>query len=195
MLIKILILIKLLCFVTGTRRIRFHSGWRGLSRGRNSQQAIGDTELDGVGAGGRRRRDGDIGRAVVRRLSAIVRHGLAVQDGTSVQRQPLLPGHGTRPVQLAPRQSAWWLERTQRHGVRTGQSKGLRPVGCSRKSRLVVQGRVAVLYQVRGQPKPVPGPDKVPQAWWLPDRVGGAVEDASRHRVRICRRGVGIRKP
>lgn len=195
MLIKILILIKLLCSVTGTRRIRFHSGWRGLSRGRNSQQAVGDAELDGVVAGGRRRRDGDIGRAVVRRLPATVRHGLAIQDGTSVQRQPLLPGHGARPVQLAPRQSAWWLERAQRHGVRAGQSKRLRPVGCSRKSGLVVQGRVAILHQVRRQPKSVPGPDKVPQAWRLPDRVGGAVEDTSRHRVRIRRRGVRIREP
>lgn len=72
--------------LTGVGRVRLRGSGCWLRGRGGGQQAVGETELDRIGAGSGRRRDGDIGRTVVRRILAVVRHGLAVQDGATVRR-------------------------------------------------------------------------------------------------------------
>lgn len=81
----LLISLTSLPLLTGAGRVRLRGSGCGIGGRGGGQQAVGEPKLDCTGAGSGRRRDGDIGRTVVRRVLAVVRHGLAVQDGAAVR--------------------------------------------------------------------------------------------------------------
>ncbi|CAH0394229.1 unnamed protein product [Bemisia tabaci] len=85
----------------GPTGVRFHRHRRRLGRGGGGEPSVGEPGLDGTPDRGRRRRDGDLGRALPRRLPPTDRARLAVQDGTAPRGDGLLPGHDRQPLQLA----------------------------------------------------------------------------------------------